>query len=151
MKYNSYYNPEDIKRMKFVAGLIPANSTVLDVGAYDNTFKEMLEKDGHEVTATDIKPRSKDVFRVSITELRDNFKPFNCIVAMEILEHLTDKDLKKGVQQILSMAKDTIIISVPSDEFPLNGEHVRSIDREDLKQMFLRYSSSLWDLSLIHI
>jgi len=139
MKYRGYYNPEDMKRLEFTASLIPANSTVLDIGAYDSTFKNLLESEGHSVTAIDIEPHGDNVLMTGITSILREFgtDSFDCVTALEILEHLSEHVLHPGVKQMLEVARSTIVISVPNDEFPLSYSHLQSFDREKLRQMFL--------------
>ena len=132
--------------MDFVASLVPAFSTVLDAGARDNTFKQILEGHGHKVVALDINPQSEGVIQGDITKLPFANNSFGCVIAMEILEHLSLRQLLEAISQIKRVATDTIIVSVPYDEVPLGKTHLQRFNASRLKSYFCDYQQEFWPI-----
>jgi len=131
----SYYRPIDIERMEFVARLVPAGNRVLDIGAYDGKFAEMVR--GCDVVSIDIEPRNIGVIKASVTNLPFKNKSFGVVVAMETLEHLSNDELRLALREIDRVARDSIIISVPLDEVPLGAEHLQRFDMKRMLRLFL--------------
>jgi len=143
---NNYYSWKDLERFEFVASLVPAFSTVLDVGARDSTFKQILEGHGHKVIALDIDPLGKDVIQGDITKLPFADNSFDCVVAMEILEHLTFWQLLGAIREVKRVATNTVIISVPDDEVPLGKTHLQRFNASRLKSYFCDYQQEFWPI-----
>jgi len=139
----NYYRVEDIERMGFVASLVPAFSTVLDIGAYDDTFKKILEGHGHKVVALDLKPKGGEVVQGDVTRLPFADDSFDCVTAMEVLEHLTNRQLLAAIPQIKRVSRHTVIISVPDDEVPLGEGHLQHFTGVALRVMFGGYDAEL--------
>ena len=114
--------------MEDVARLIPAGNRVLDIGAYDGKFAEMLR--GCEVVGIDVEPKGEGVIQATVTALPFKDKVFNYVVAMEILEHLDNEELGKAMDEIVRVARDAVIVSVPLDEVPLGEGHKQRFSRK---------------------
>lgn len=128
-----YYRLIDVKRMEDVARLVPAGNRVLDIGAYNGTFAKMVR--GCEVIGIDTEPKGEGVMKATVTHLPFKDKAFNYVVAMEILEHLDNEELGMAMDEIVRVARDAVIISVPLDEVPLGEGHKQRFSRSRVVQL----------------
>lgn len=123
---------------------------VLDVGAGTGA---LIKKIPNSV-GIDLVERS-GIKKASITELPFEDSSFDTIFAMEILEHLDDKDLKKGLDEVNRVLNKGgyFIVTVPNDEnledrmvtCPHCGkrfhrvQHMRSFNKIMIKQTLENY------------
>jgi len=100
-----------------------------------------------EVHAIDIVDRTlpKSVFfrKMSVDNLdyEDNF--FDCLVCMEVLEHLEDKHLPSAIREIRRVTQGQLIMSVPYCEpLPLPHYHKQHFNEARIRELFpnARYS-----------
>jgi hypothetical protein len=134
---HDYYREDDINRFKFIITIIPGDiRTILDVGAWDNQFKSMVESHGIAVTAVDKDPHHPDVVHADIASLPFADNTFDAVTALEILEHLKKKELVYALKELERVSKKYIIISVPNQEVPLGADHRQQFDEKKLKNLF---------------
>jgi len=132
-----YYRPLDIQRLEFIIENIPGDVvTVLDVGAHDNQFKQMLEKQRYKVTAIDIAPHDADVLKANVVCLPFEDNAFDLITAQEVLEHLEKEELALAIRELERVTKKYIIISVPNQEIPLGKGHKHFFNDKRAKELF---------------
>lgn len=79
---------------------------------------------------------------------------FDCVTAMEILEHLPESSYTKVLDELERVAKDHILISIPYDEILIRIEcpecgcrfnpnyHLRRFDEANLRTLFKNFSLS---------
>lgn len=134
-----YYGKSDIERMTFIASKLPEQvNTLLDIGSWDGKFGEIISMNRNiKVVSVDIDPKSEKVIRADITNLPFAEGSIDCVTALEIIEHLNNKDLKRALSEIRRVAKKMIIVSVPFEESPLSeaSHHLQYFDSEKLRKM----------------
>lgn len=132
-----YYRTIDIQRFEFVIENIPEDvETILDVGAHDNYFKQMLEKQRYKVIAIDIAPYDAGVLEADVTCLPFPDKAFDLITAQEVLEHLGSMELKLALRELERVTQKYIVISVPNQEIPLGKGHKHFFNDKKVKKLF---------------
>jgi len=105
---------------------------VLDIGLGDGSMLELFIKKGYECFGIDIAKRSiekiKDKFtklgyRVelavcNISDIKYENSKFDIVIASEVLEHLTNKDLTNGINEVYRcLKKDGVFVAtVPAEE-----------------------------------
>lgn len=130
----TYYQPADLERLDFVASLIPAGSRVLDCGARDNALARACSNNV-SVIGIDIEPKGGGVIAGDVCHLPFGDRAFDVVVALEILEHLTDDGLRKARSALHYVARD-IIISVPFEEVPLGEGHKQYFNLQRVSDMY---------------
>ena len=132
-----YYRPIDIQRLEFVTEHIPEDvETILDVGAHDNQFKQMLEKQRYKVTAVDIAPHDVDVLKADITCLPLRDDAFDLVTALEVVEHFDKDDFSLTLRELERVTQKYIVISVPNQEIPLGNGHKHFFNDKRVKKLF---------------
>ena len=106
---------KDIKR-NFKNG-----DSILDVGSGEFGLATYLEK-GYEITGTDVdfgKRREKKVKLVEASAENLPFKhnSFDCVVSVDMLEHLPGDIRKKAISEMIRVAKRKAYISFPRGNF----------------------------------
>jgi predicted SAM-dependent methyltransferase len=88
---------------------------VLEVGKGNGAISDYLKKRGINITTVDIDPNLNPDYTCSVTELTKNFPPnsFDVILCAEVLEHLPFQFFEKAVDELYSITKDYVIISLP--------------------------------------
>ena len=133
----NYYRPIDIQRFEFIIGKIPRDvRTILDVGAWDNLLKEMLESRGFQVVAVDLEPHHSDVLKADITSLPFRDNSFDLVTCLEVIEHLDKEKMFIALKELERVAKKNIIISVPNQEIPLGVGHKQFFNDKKVKNLF---------------
>jgi 2-polyprenyl-3-methyl-5-hydroxy-6-metoxy-1,4-benzoquinol methylase len=76
---------------------------------------------------------------------------FDIVVAMEVLEHIPPENLSDIVAQLHNALIENgwLIVSVPTDNIPLNRKHYQHFTLQTLIQVFIDYFS-LQDVHYIH-
>ena len=132
---NNYYRQIDIDRFNYIIARIPDKvSTILDVGAWDNQFKELLSD--YKVTSLDIDPHSKGMVKATVTNLPFKSNSFDLVTALETLEHLGNIDLLEAREELSRVSRKYIIVSVPYDEALLGKGHKQRFSKVRLECFF---------------
>ena len=118
--------PAEKERIEEIIKIMPSNvKTILDVGcgngAFINTiadtflnrFDKIVGLDSSKVALEHVKVEK---YKGSISNLPFENKSFDIVTSLEVLEHLTQEDFKKGTLELQRVAKNYIIITVPNEE-----------------------------------
>jgi len=103
--------------------------TLLDVGCGDNSpiksFSNKLYCVGVDIFELSIKKSQQQrihdrYYKLGVLDIEKKFKAdsFDCVIALEIIEHLTKKDGFKLIDMMEKIANKKIIISVPNGFLP---------------------------------
>ncbi len=134
----AYYQPQDLERLDFVAGLIPEGSRVLDCGARDDALARACAKvtgNSVSVIGIDISPQGGGVIAADIRHLPFKDGAFDVATALEILEHLANEELPRARLELSRVSRD-IIVSVPFEEVPLGKGHKQYFDLQRVYDMY---------------
>ena len=161
MKIHYFKAKEDLPRVQvvlgFLHGIVPAGqcSSLLDVGSGRGVFLFPLLREFPqlEITSVDILPHRIALLdciaeggisnlhpllaNICECDLRD--KSFDVVTMLEVLEHIPDTE--KAVKNAVRLARNYIIVSVPSKPDD-NPEHIHLFSNEDLKNQFLNAGCS---------
>jgi len=153
-------NSTEKERIEETIKIIPAETrTILDVGCGNGTFVNTLIStfpDRFEkVVALDTSEEALRYvktckFNGSIVNLPFEDESFDLVTATEVLEHLSQKDFKRGILELQRVSKKFIVISVPFDEDLASSlvkcpqcccwfspvYHVRSFNKNSMRSMF---------------
>ena len=93
-------------------------SYVLDIGAGTGALVGELEKNKFKAFGIDPVPKNKKVQRGNITKIDFPSNSFNTVFCSEVVEHLSDEQISKGMVEIKKvLAKNgNLIITIPLDE-----------------------------------
>ena len=93
-------------------------SPILDIGAGTGALVKKLRNNGFKAFGTDPVPRSKSIQKGNITEIKFSDNSFNTIFCSEVIEHLSDKQISKGIIEIKRVLAEggNLIITVPFNE-----------------------------------
>ncbi len=112
--------PEEQERIGNLLALLPDKTqSVLDAGARDGYISlQLAEDDTMTVTALDLeKPNiiHQNVLTVQgdITQLDFPDRSFDTVLCAEVLEHLSDRQLKTACRELQRVAKRHVLIGVP--------------------------------------
>lgn len=114
-------------------------NSVLDIGCGDGRLLGLLNKSISKKTGVDLSKRAIDFARGFHPEIEflavdaDQLKEkFDIVVAMEVLEHISDEDISDFFKKMENRINEYghIIISVPTKVIPLNKKHYRHYDLE---------------------
>lgn len=91
-----------------------------EVSEYDERYIEILRKTGFPVKIT----------QESVYQLNRKDNEFNCIILLEVLEHLYD--YRAAIEEIFRVAERHVIISVPNEPLwsilnMLRGKYIKSL------------------------
>ena len=128
---------------------------VLDVGAGSGALIDLLEKLGCRTKGIDIHPLSDAIQYGTITDLQFDNESFGTVFCTDIIEHLTDEQLKKGLSEIRRVLKQKgyLVITTPYKEdlrinsyicpecghvFHRRG-HLQAFDEERIKDLLSHY------------
>jgi SAM-dependent methyltransferase len=110
-------SPPEVARTRDLLDIIPKNlSTVLDVGARDGHFSQLLTQHFESVTALDLTMPQFQFNRVlpvqgDVTNLQFPDGHFDVVFCAEVLEHIPA--LQKACSEISRVARHAIVIGVP--------------------------------------
>ena len=74
-------------------------SPILDIGAGSGALINELKNKDYKTTGIDLFPRGKDIKKGGITNLEFKDNEFNTIFCTEVIEHLTDEQIDKGLSE----------------------------------------------------
>ncbi len=112
-----------IQKMRFRAASpeVPTNARVLDVGTADGSWLSYLAPRikpsvGVDPDATDGSTQEGHLLVKGTLESLPPSDPFDCVTALAVLEHLSEEDLSKFGQLLLSRTTPdaTLVVTVPS-------------------------------------
>jgi SAM-dependent methyltransferase len=110
-------SPAEIERTRDLMDIVPKNlSTVLDVGARDGHFSQLLAQHFESVTALDLTTPQFCFNRVlpvqgDVTKLQFPDNNFDLVFCAEVLEHIPA--LEKACSEIARVARHAVVIGVP--------------------------------------
>ncbi len=156
-RYAGELPSNELLRILKTINLFPNDSdiqTVLDVGCRDGRLLNLLGE-RYETMGMDIGEESlqkvRGMTRVgSIDEIPFQDKSFDLTLCTEVLEHLPDDVMYKGIEELKRVTKKYIIVSVPHEENLVKGYiqcdqcrmvhhesgHLRSFSHEGLLKLF---------------
>jgi len=88
-------------------------STVLEVGPGPGLFKLLAGHFGMTVETVDIDPELNPDYVASATELPFADNSYDCVCAFQMLEHLPYELFVQAFSEMVRVAKDSIVISLP--------------------------------------
>ena len=86
---------------------------VLEIGPGNKTVTEALKKQGIEVVTADIAADLNPDVVASVTSLPFPDASFDCVLAAEVLEHLSFSDVSKALSEVHRVSKQYAMISLP--------------------------------------
>lgn len=145
-----YFKKKFLPRIEKVIGVLQGieHKTILDIGSqrgsflwnYIDTFPE------NEISVLDISEKYNKVHKTVLNEkaylgdIKDlsflETDSFDIITCLEVLEHIDNYEL--AIKEIMRVAKDYVIISVPSKK-DNNPEHINFFTHEMLLELFASY------------
>lgn len=152
------FNEANLERIQLTADQIPADTkTILDVACGNGLFCNFLKQSKADVYVVGLDRSSSALRHVNtkkilgdITHLPFENEAFDCLSALEVMEHLpiTDYELAKG--ELCRVAKKNIIVSVPNEQLLVSDMtqcpecksifnpdlHLRSFTEQFLKSIF---------------
>lgn len=137
-----------IKRLKKISG------NFLDVGlGYGLLEKEILDRKldldlfGIDISKVAVKSATKNLDgefkKASIQSIPYNDNFFDCVVALDIIEHLSIESVKESINEIYRVTKKNglIIVSVPTNETSddrINNGHLIEYDVDGITNLLVR-------------
>lgn len=149
-KHSKAFPVYEWQRLSYAYSRINPGDKCLEVGPGRGYLTTMLSRGEKfsEVHAIDIVNRNlpKKVFfrTMSAAEIdyEDNY--FDCVICMEVIEHLEDVDMYRAISEVRRVTRGNLIMSVPFCEpLPLPSYHKQSFYVERIKQLFPHASYSL--------
>ena len=154
-------NERELRRFATCADLLPPGlGSLLDVGAGNGAFLAFLEQRGTSTRLLGLE-RSPVAIEAalcrtrieqgSVDRLPFDDGAFDCVSAMEVLEHLPHGVFERALREIARVSRDSILLSVPYRERRRNvtcpycgcdfnpNYHMRSFDEETLARLFPGY------------
>jgi SAM-dependent methyltransferase len=154
-KLAAYRNSSaEIARTRDLLDIVPKNlSSVLDVGARDGHFSQLLTEHFESVTALDLTMPQLDFRRVrpvqgDVTKLQFPDDNFDVVFCAEVLEHVPE--LQKACSEIERVARHAVVIGVPYRQDTRLGRttcnhcgkrnppwgHVNTFDEDKVSRLF---------------
>jgi SAM-dependent methyltransferase len=147
-------SPAEIARTRDLLAIVPKSlSTVLDIGARDGHFSQLLTEHFESVTALDLTMPQFDFNRVrpaqgDVTKLPFPDDNFDVVFCAEVLEHVPA--LQKACSEIERVARHAVVIGVPYRQDTRLGRttcnhcgktnppwgHVNTFDEHKLSSLF---------------
>lgn len=121
-RWVDYDQGDYIKRKALlIKNIIPNDvDTIIDVGCGNGIITNELSNNwkvvGLDISEEAIKYVKCEAVIASGTSIPFQDKSFDLVLTSEMLEHLSDSDLSKTIEEISRIAKKYIIISVPNNE-----------------------------------
>ena len=91
---------------------------ILDIGAGSGTLIKLLKSRGFDAKGVDLYSTSDDIQQGSITDLPFADKSFNTVFCCDVIEHLTNEQIEKGLRETARVLKRQghLIITTPYNE-----------------------------------
>ncbi|MFA5050683.1 MAG: class I SAM-dependent methyltransferase [Patescibacteria group bacterium] len=114
----------EVERVKSISNIIPKDvCTILDAGCGNGFFINFLKQKnsytkltGLDYSEEALKHVQTDKIQGDVTALPFADNSFDLVTCLEVLEHLPQEDLKKGISELQRVSKKYILITVPNDE-----------------------------------
>lgn len=151
LKLYYFKEKEDLARVKIVLGFLKNiyPNTLLDVGSGRGVFLFPLLRDfpNTSVTSLDILDKRIEILNyiqlggikrlnpvhANICDVAFADSSFDVVTMLEVLEHIPD--VKKAIQNAVRIAKNFIVVTVPSKE-DNNPEHIHLLTKDILISLF---------------
>jgi ubiquinone/menaquinone biosynthesis C-methylase UbiE len=93
-------------------------NNVLDIGAGSGTLIKLLKSKGFDAKGVDLYSTSDDIRQGSITDLPFPGESFNTVFCCDVIEHLTNEQIEKGLRETARVLKRQghLIITTPYKE-----------------------------------
>lgn len=155
--------PEGRRKARLFAALVPAGcETILDAGGGTGWVTNELRGSHHVVTldssAESLRHALGETILASVVALPCADRSFDLVISSQVLEHLPDEPLGKAVAEMMRVAKDYLLVSVPYRE-ALDARlvrcgacgkvfhpdhHCRSFSESDLAALFPGWIMAEW-------
>jgi len=128
---------------------------ILDIGAGSGALIKFLNNKGYKAKGVDLYSTSNDIQYGTITNLPFGDASFNTVFCCEVIEHLTDEQIEKGMVETARVLKrgGFFIVTTPyNEDLKLNmvacpecGHqfhrfgHLQSFDKERIKNILERH------------
>jgi ubiquinone/menaquinone biosynthesis C-methylase UbiE len=92
---------------------------IIDVGAGTGALIKILKSRGYKnVSGFDLYPKANFIKKGIITNIKSKDNTYNTVFCSEVIEHLTDKQIGKGLEEIYRILKKNgiFIITIPYNE-----------------------------------
>lgn len=154
----------DKTRVEKTYNLLPKDiKNLLDVGCGNGIFCNYVQQTNTQIQITGVDRSSSALKHVKtnklngdITNIPFNDNEFDCVVSLQVLEHLPFDDHEKALSELVRVSKKYILISVPLDEkthknittcprckTTFNVDlHLRSYNILDLQSLFSSFNYS---------
>ena len=154
LKLYYFKEKEDLPRVSIVLGFLKNiyPNSVLDVGSGRGVFLFPLLREfpNASITSIDILPNrlellnnikiggitNLNVYNENLTNLSFTDNSFDVVTILEVLEHIPD--VKKAIKEAIRVAKQFIVITVPSKE-DNNPEHIHLLTKDMFTNIFNEY------------
>jgi SAM-dependent methyltransferase len=154
-------NDDNKTRYEFTEKITPADvKSVLDIGCGHGRFLQLIseKRAGLRCVGVDNSEGALayvpfEKAKASITDIPYGDKEFDCVYAMEVLEHLNPVEFEKALEEMARVTKKYIIVSVPYKEdlesnmtkcphcltiFHYDG-HLQNFDETKMQNLFDKY------------
>ncbi len=138
----------DYRRWAYMQKLVESSKSLLDVGVGAGEFVNSLAMAGKvkKIVGVDYKQHSRytrhsDNYEMVTADI-SNFKmfkdnQFETTVCMEVIEHLPDGVMEKGIAEVRRVTNGTLYMSVPFEEpEPIFRGHHQRYDRDRIDSLF---------------
>jgi 2-polyprenyl-3-methyl-5-hydroxy-6-metoxy-1,4-benzoquinol methylase len=149
-------DPTKKQRADFALRYIGKNKRILDVGCANGELSRIIKEHGNYIIGLDIlkehldfaKKNCNEVVLSNVTKLPFQEKNFDAVFAGELIEHLSEEDLDKFLEETKRVLKDDglLIITTPNPDFiklklrgitkekMITGAHVTIYSLNELKK-----------------
>lgn len=149
--------PDDVKSL---ADIGCGNGMFLNFLKSSSRIKDLIGIDFSEIALRGVKTEKKVG---SITEIPLEKKSYDAVSALEVLEHLNEKDLEKARKELCRVSSKYILVSTPFEEdLELElvkcrkcktrynaSHHKRSFSESDIRDLFKEYGFVCIDVKYI--
>jgi len=152
-------NPEEKERIIEIISSIPEKvRSILEVGCGNGAIVNNIKKRkdnfsrvvGVDISTSALKHVNTEKYKQNINNLKFDNNSFDCVIASEVIEHLTYYDFLMGIKEVQRVTNKWIIISVPNDEnLEVNvrmcdkcfcwfnpNYHMNSFNKQSLSELF---------------
>jgi len=157
------YLPGEKERVEEIKNTIPLNiESVLDVGCGNGFFINSLKEGrrqyknlvGLDLSKEALKHVKTEKKLGNISNLQFKNNAFDLVTCLETLEHLPQKDFKRGILELQRVSKKYILITVPNDDDLEHSLvmcpkcycwfnpyfHMRSFNKSSLQNLFEKFN-----------